>query len=417
MANIPVTLAIKTLLDADDTTASKAALANLGVGTAGFVSTGTSVGTVPVLLAPTTVGGNAKLPVLDGSNLTGIPEIAELRPTTFILNELGNTIAPNNTLAFNGDFLSRHNNTIAGGEILTNTESIFGYASRVINKTIFRKRVSRLASGLTRPILLSIKVRGMNRVGDPRLGLLQVYACYVDPNAVLPDTGVISSSGDNSMNRYDLFNNSNTVGGAFFVPTNNTVQQMNYDIDAIITSPSGYESTATKLTYSIVPDPFGGADNIAGSVETRTIHSLYNTTAGTYPFIPITAGATFDDFVVAATIFSRDRVQVGPTFSKGSGMFYAGALWYDTTVNQLKIFNTEFIFEQYKISTVIVPTYYSATEAGATIPAYVAGKYIFFGDKDYYKKGEGGSYVTKYNYLNGDGELIMFETSISFLSE
>ena len=409
MANIQVTPAVNALLDADNSTQSKAALATLGVGTAGFVSTGITEGCVPIL---TTDG---KLPAIDGSNLTGLSEVAELRPTTFILNELGNAIAPNNTLAYNGSFLSRHDGTIAGGKILISTESVGTYAQRFKNKTIFRKKLPRQPDGYLRPIKLNIKVRGPNRVGDLKLGLLQVYACYVEPNATLPDTGSLDTN--NSLNRYDLFNNTNTVGGVFFVPTDNTVQQMNYDIDSIIQSTSGFESTATKLTYSTVPDPLGGPDNIVGSAETRTIHSVYSPMAGFFPSIPITVGATFDDLVIQATIFSRDRVHVGTTFSKGSGMLYTGALWYDTTVNQLKIFTSDFEFVQYKINDVIVPTYYSATEAGATIPTYVAGKYILFGDKDYYKKGESGTYVTKYNYLDDSFDLITFETSMSFITE
>jgi hypothetical protein len=112
MANIPVTLAVKTLLDADDTIASKAALANLGVGTAGFLNTGVLAGNVPVLLA----GG--KLPILDGSNLTGIAEFEELHPTRLVLNDLSGVAAEAGTLAYKGPNLAKHDGTTVGGVVI-----------------------------------------------------------------------------------------------------------------------------------------------------------------------------------------------------------------------------------------------------------------------------------------------------------
>jgi hypothetical protein len=112
MPNIPVTLAVKTLLDADDAIASKAALTTLGVGTAGFLNTGVVAGTVPVLLA----GG--KLPILDGSNLTGIAEFEELHPTRLVLNDLSGVAAEAGTLAYNGPNLAKHDGTTVGGVVI-----------------------------------------------------------------------------------------------------------------------------------------------------------------------------------------------------------------------------------------------------------------------------------------------------------
>jgi hypothetical protein len=66
MANKSVTSSINALLISKNALAYKAALETLGLRTAGFVDTGTTVGCVPVLLI-----GN-KLPVVDGSNLTGL---------------------------------------------------------------------------------------------------------------------------------------------------------------------------------------------------------------------------------------------------------------------------------------------------------------------------------------------------------
>lgn len=409
MANIQVTPAVNALLDADNSTQSKAALGTLGVGTAGFVNTGNTVGCVPVLLA------NGKLPAIDGSNLTGLSEIPELHPTHLILNELGSAIAPNNTIAYRGDFLSRHNGTTTGGEVLSNSETAGWAVSQLKNKTIFRKNIASKSDGGVPFVALKIKVNGPNaaNVTSEELGVLQIYACWVTSGQALPDTAFYDPT-TLSINRYNLFSNATVVNGLIFTVTDNHCLQMRYEIEALLYDNTSFESTATKINIPITSD--GLRNTILGGTETRTAYSTYDALLGLTTQIPLSAGAT-RDLVVQATIFSRDRLHVGTTFGKGLGLPYSGVLWYNPSSNLLLIFNNEiFDFVQYTISNVAVPFYYSATEAAATIPAYVAGKYIIFGDKDYYKKGIGGVYVTKYNYLEDVFDLMTFNTTLNFVN-
>jgi len=103
---------VNSLLASTTTLESKAALTTLGVGTAGFLNTGVLAGNVPVLLA----GG--KLPILDGSNLTGIAEFEELHPTRLVLNDLSGVAAEAGTLAYKGPNLAKHDGTTVGGVVI-----------------------------------------------------------------------------------------------------------------------------------------------------------------------------------------------------------------------------------------------------------------------------------------------------------
>ena len=103
---------ISSLLASTTTLESKAALTTLGVGTAGFVNTGVVAGCVPLILS----GG--KLPVLDGSNLTGLAEFEELHPTRLVLNDLSGVAAEAGTLAYNGPNLAKHDGLTVGGVII-----------------------------------------------------------------------------------------------------------------------------------------------------------------------------------------------------------------------------------------------------------------------------------------------------------
>ena len=144
-----------------------------------------------------------KLPAVDGSDLTGLSEIPELNPTHLILNELGTAIAPNNTLAYSGDFLSRHDGTTAGGEVLSNTQSTRYPASVIKNKTILRKNIASKLDGGAPAVRLSIKVNGPNISRSTQLGILQVYACWANTGEAVPDTGTLLYG--LSANRYYLF--------------------------------------------------------------------------------------------------------------------------------------------------------------------------------------------------------------------
>ncbi len=415
MANITVKPKVDKLLTSDENAGAigtglvshRTALEALGVGTAGFVATGTSVGNVPVLLAATTTGGNAKLPVLDGSNLTGLSEIPELHPTHLILNELGTAIAPNNTLAYNGDFLSRHNGSITGGNVLSNIQTTRYPASVIKNKTILRKKVAAKPNGDPGMVRLSIKVNGPHISGSAQLGILQVYACWANTDEAVPDTGRLDSE-NYTINKFYLFNNvvygDNTV-------TNNTVLQMRYEIDASILSGFSVESIATKISNETSSS---GPYSVISGAQTRTTYLAFDPSTIIYDVDP-KEGAT-RDLVVQASIFSHDRLHVGTYFAKGSGLPYVGVLWYDTTTNTLNKFSSSGSFEQYKINNIAVAFYYSATEAGAIIPTYALGKYIIFGDKDYYKKGEDGIYVTKYNYLENVTDEVTFDTTLSIIT-
>ena len=353
-----------------------------------------------------------KLPAVDGSDLTGLSEIPELNPTHLILNELGTAIAPNNTLAYSGDFLSRHDGTTAGGEVLSNTQSTRYPASVIKNKTILRKNIASKLDGGAPAVRLSIKVNGPNISRSTQLGILQVYACWANTGEVVPDTGTLLYG--LSANRYYLFNNTTKADSIDNTVTNNTVLQMRYEIEASILSRFVFESTATKIsiaTSAEVGDP--GLVTISGS-QTRTTHSTFNPSSIVCDVDP-KVGVT-RDLVVQVSIFSHDRLHVGTDFTKGSGLTYVGALWYDTSTDTLLKFSSSLGFEEYKIGGIAVPFYYSATESGAIIPAYALGKYIIFGDKDYYKKGEGGSYVTKYNYLENVADEVTFDTTLSIIT-